>query len=94
MKITLFTHKSCVKCRSLKKLLQSILPDFGLRYETAVLELDVEDSNTLADLIMLNAEFIPTINIGNALLTGERILNEGVLRGFLKDHINKLTGYA
>ena len=87
MKIKLFTHNSCVKCRSLKKLLYSILPDFGLRYETAVMELNVEDSNTLADLTMLNAEFLPTMNIGDAVLTGERIMNEGVLRAFIKDHI-------
>jgi len=87
MKIKLFTYNGCVKCRGLKKLLQNILPDFGLRYETAVMELDVEDSNTLADLTMLNAEFLPTMNIGDAVLTGERIMNEGVLRAFIKDHI-------
>ena len=92
MKIKLFTHNGCVKCRSLKKLLQSILPDLGLRYETAVMELDVEDSNTLADLTMLNAEFLPTMNIGDAVLTGERIMNEGVLRDFIRAHMKKVTG--
>lgn len=92
MKIKLFTHKSCAKCRGLKKLLQSILPELGLLYETAITELDVEDSNTLADLMMLNVEFIPTINIGDAVLTGERIMNEGVLRDFIRAHMKKVTG--
>jgi glutaredoxin len=92
MKIKLFTHKDCVKCRDLKKLLQSILPELGLRYETAITELDVENSNTLADLMMLDVEFIPTLNIGDAVLTGERIMNEGVLRDFIRAHMKKVTG--
>ncbi len=92
MKIKLFTHKGCAKCRSLKKLLQSILPELGLRYETTIMELDVEDPNTLADLMMLDVEFIPTMNIGDAVLTGERIMNEGVLRDFIKAHMTKVTG--
>jgi glutaredoxin len=92
MKIKLFTHKDCVKCRGLKKLLQSILPELGLQYETAITELDVEDSDTLADLMMLDTEFIPTINIGDAVLTGEWIMNEGVLRDFIRAHMKKVTG--
>jgi len=92
MKMGLFTHRDCAKCRSVKKLLQSILPELGLQYETAIAELDVDDSNALADLMMLNTEFVPTLNIGDAVLTGEKIVNETVLRGFIKAHMKKVTG--
>jgi len=92
MKIKLFAHKSCAKCRSVKKLLQNILPELGLKYETAITELDIDDSNALADLMMLNTEFVPTLSIGDVVLTGEEIVNETVLRGFIKAHMKKVTG--
>jgi glutaredoxin len=92
MKIKLFTHKGCAKCRRLKKLLQSILPELGMEYETAIEELEVDDSDALADLTMLDTEFVPTLNIGDAVLTGEKVMNEAVLRNFVKAHMKKVTG--
>jgi glutaredoxin len=92
MKIKLFTHKDCVKCRGVKRLLNSILPELGMAYETAIDELDIGDPDALADLTMLDTEFVPTINIGDAVLTGEKIMNETVLRNFIKAHMKKVTG--
>gem|GEM_PF-886351 len=92
MKMKLFAHKGCAKCRSVKQLLQSILPELGLQYKTAIAELDIGNSDVLADLMMLNTECVPTLSIGDGVLTGEQTMDEAVLRDFLKAHIKKLTG--
>jgi len=63
-----------------------------MEYETAIEELEVDDSDALADLTMLDTEFVPTLNIGDAVLTGEKVMNEAVLRNFVKAHMKKVTG--
>jgi hypothetical protein len=41
----------------------------------------------LADLMMLNIEYTPTINIGNATITGDEILDEVNLRRFIESNM-------
>lgn len=88
MKIELFTSEGCANCRKLKKILHNLLPELGLIYEEAVEERDVSKTDVLADLIMLNTEVIPTLNIYNKKLIGELATDEKTLRAFLVTNLN------
>jgi len=59
----------------------------GLNYESSVVELDIDNTDVLADLMMLNIEYTPTINIGNATITGDEILDVANLRRFIEFNI-------
>jgi glutaredoxin len=83
----LYAHEGCANCKKTKAILLKLLPEMGLNYESIVVELDVENTNVLADLMMLNIEYIPTINIGNATITGDEILDEANLRRFVEFNI-------
>ncbi len=87
--IKLFTHEGCANCREAKKLLQRVLPDFGASYETHVLERDIEDSEALAELLMLNTEHVPAITIGRKVLTGEDAIDEGKIRAALSSELRR-----
>ena len=91
MKIELYTSEGCVNCCKIKKILPKILVEFNLKYEDSVVERDVSATNVLADLIMLDAEQIPTLCINNATLTGEQVTNEVVLKTFLANILNGKT---
>ncbi len=71
-------------------MLQRVLPDFGASYETHVLEMDIEDSEALAELLMLNTELVPTITIGGKVLSGEDATDEGKIRAALSSELKKL----
>ena len=64
-----------------------LLPEMGLNYESSVVELDIDNTDVLADLMMLNIEYTPTINIGNATITGDEILDVANLRRFIEFNI-------
>ncbi|MGC8936550.1 MAG: glutaredoxin family protein [Candidatus Methanomethylicaceae archaeon] len=81
--IKLFTSEGCVNCRSTKKLLQRLLQEFGSSYENEVLELDIKDPDALAELLMLNTEYVPTVIIGEVILTGKDVTDEGKIRAAL-----------
>lgn len=81
--IKLFTSEGCVNCRSTKKLLQKLLQELGASYETEVLELDIKDPDALAELLMLNIEYVPTLVIGEVILTGKDATDEGKIRAAL-----------
>jgi hypothetical protein len=83
----LYTHDGCANCKKVKILLLKLLPEMGLNYESSVVELDIDNSDVLADIIMLNIEYTPTINIGNATITGDEILDEANLRRFVESNI-------
>jgi hypothetical protein len=70
-----------------KELLMKLLPEMGLNYESSVVELDIDNTDVLADLMMLNIEYTPTINIGNATITGDEILDVANLRRFIEFNI-------
>jgi hypothetical protein len=89
MQINLFTHEGCVNCNKVKNELQKILPEMGFSYQSVIRELDIDDPDVLADLIMLDTEQVPTLSLGSALLTGKEIMNEGMLRTFLSDQLKK-----
>ncbi|MCQ5362217.1 MAG: glutaredoxin family protein [Candidatus Methanomethylicia archaeon] len=87
--IKLFTHEGCANCRKAKKLLQMVLPDFGASYEAHVLEMDIEDPEALAELLMLNTERVPTITIGGKVLSGEDAIDEGKIRAALSSELKR-----
>ncbi|MCX8182549.1 MAG: thioredoxin family protein [Candidatus Methanomethyliaceae archaeon] len=87
--IRLFTHEGCSNCKIAKKLLQKVLPEYGASYETHVYEMDIEDPDVLAELLMINAEQVPTITIGEVVLTGEDATDESKIRALLS---SKLKG--
>lgn len=53
------------------------------------MELDIEDPDALAELLILNAEHVPTIVVGDVIVTGEDAINEEKLRSIL---VPKLKG--
>ncbi len=81
--IRLFTHEGCVNCKSAKKILQELLPEFGVSYETYVSELDIVDPDALAELLMLNTERVPTITIGDRVLSGNDAIDKEKIRAIL-----------
>lgn len=83
----LYTHQGCANCKKVKELLMKLLPEMGLNYESSVVELDIDNTDVLADLMMLNIEYTPTINIGNATITGDEILDVANLRRFIEFNI-------
>lgn len=83
----LYTHEGCANCKKVKALLLKLLPEMGLNYESSVVELDINNTDALADLMMLNIEYIPIIKIGNATITGDEILDETNLRRFVESNI-------
>ena len=89
MQINLYTHEGCVNCKKVKVNLQRILPEMGFNYNSTVKELDIDDPDILADLLMLDTEQVPTICAGNASLTGKEIMDEATLRTFLSEQLKK-----
>ena len=89
MQLSLFTHEGCVNCKKVKAQLQKILPEMGLQYESTVKELDIDNPDVLADLMMLDTEQVPTISSGSALLTGKALLDEKTLREFISTQLEK-----
>lgn len=83
-KIKLFTHEGCNNCQRVKDMIEKILPELGLNYESAIIELDIDDPDVLADLMMLDTEYVPTISAGDSVLTGRGVLDEVALRDFIK----------
>jgi glutaredoxin len=83
-KIKLFTHEGCANCKKVKSMIETILPELGLNYGSAIIELDIDDPDALADLMMLDTEYVPTMNAGDSVLTGKDILNQSLLRGFIE----------
>ena len=68
-------------------MLLRIMPQMGMDYKSSVTELDIDDAGALADIMMLNVETVPTLNIGMATLTGDPILDESILRRFIESNI-------
>lgn len=87
----LYTHEGCANCKKVKAILMKLLPEMGLNYESSVVELDIDSTDVLADLILLNIEYTPTINIGKATITGNKILDEANLRRFVESNIKTLA---
>jgi glutaredoxin len=83
----LYTHKGCANCKKVKAVLLKLLPEMGLNYESSVVERDIDNTDVLADLMILDIEYTPTINIGNATITGDEILDEANLRRFVESNI-------
>jgi len=88
MPIELFTSAGCVNCRKLKKLLPQTLAKNGVSIKD-VIERDVCDATVLADLLMLGVDTIPTLRIGDSIITGEDAANEAKLNAFLKENLKK-----
>jgi glutaredoxin len=90
MKIKLYTHKGCVNCIKVKAALQRILPEFGLLYTSSVSELDIDDADVLAELLMINAESVPVVMLGGSTLTGASVLDEGRIRNLVIANLSSL----
>ncbi len=86
MQVELFTSSGCINCRKLKKILPRLLSEHGARIESVV-ERDVGDAAVLADLMMLNADTIPTLRIGDSIITGEEATDELKLTVFLRKNL-------
>uniref|UniRef100_A0A7C3J2R0 Glutaredoxin domain-containing protein n=1 Tax=Candidatus Methanomethylicus mesodigestus TaxID=1867258 RepID=A0A7C3J2R0_9CREN len=84
MRIELYTSETCSNCRKLKKLLPELLSGFGLKYEEVIVERNVEDSDVLADLLLLNTEIIPALHANGLLLNGEATLKPELLKNFIE----------
>jgi glutaredoxin len=94
MKIKLYTHKGCVNCSKVKASLQRILPEYGLTYSSTILELDIDNAETLAELLMMNTESVPVVVVGETPLAGASVLNEGFLRDVLTANLDSLRERA
>lgn len=65
-------------------MLPDVLSCFGLKYEDVIVERNVEDSDALADLLLLNTEIIPSLHAKGLILNGEATLNPELLKAFIK----------
>ncbi|RLE48460.1 MAG: hypothetical protein DRJ31_07220 [Candidatus Methanomethylicota archaeon] len=84
-KVELFKTPTCVKCPITKKLLAKILSEKGLSYEDYVVERDVtQDSDAMAELLMLNALTTPVVRFGDIVLYEEDAVKEDKLREVLR----------
>lgn len=92
MKIKLYTRGGCANCAKVKALLQKLLPDYGLSYSKTVSELDIDDGNILAELLMMNAVSVPVLALGDSSLLGPAILDEGELRRLVTANLAALKG--
>jgi glutaredoxin len=90
MKIKLYSHKGCVNCSKVKVVLQRILPQYGLAYASSVSELDIDDADALAELLMMNTESVPVVVLGGSFLAGASVLDEGRLRSLVAANLDAI----
>ncbi|MDI9643788.1 MAG: glutaredoxin domain-containing protein [Candidatus Verstraetearchaeota archaeon] len=87
MKLELFTSDTCVNCRMLKKNLKEVLKEIGEDYGGVVLERNIDnDSDALADLLMLNLDSVPVIRIGNRVYEWDSVKERESLKRALMAH--------
>lgn len=90
MRIKLYSHKGCMNCAKVKAMLERILPDYGIDYPKAVLELDIDDAAVLTELLMMNTESVPVLVLGGSSLSGTSVLDEGRIRDLLTLNLEAL----
>lgn len=88
MKIELFTSDTCANCKTLKKYLREVLGEMEEDYDRVVLEKSIEDSEVLAELLMLNIDSVPIIRIGEDIFSWEKLKNRTSLKKILMDRKN------
>lgn len=90
MKIKLYTQEGCVNCARVKAILRRMLPEFNLAYSATVSELDISDSEVLAELMMMDASSVPVIVLGSSSLIGPPVLDQTRLRGLIGTNLEAL----
>jgi len=88
MKIEFFTSETCANCKMLKKHLRAVLGEIGEDYDRVVLEKSIENSEVLAELLMLNIDSVPIIRIGEDIFGWEKLKDRASLKKILMDHKN------
>jgi glutaredoxin len=83
MKIKIYTQGGCINCTRVKGILLRALPEFGLEYASSVSEIGIDDSEVLAELIMMGAESVPVVVLGSSSLFGPPVLDEERLRNLI-----------
>ncbi|MEN3007000.1 MAG: thioredoxin family protein [Candidatus Methanosuratincola petrocarbonis] len=86
MRLELFTSKTCANCKVLKKHLKELLGELGEDYDKVVSERSIEDSEVMAELLMLNVDSVPVIRIGGELFGWDRIRDKASLKKILTEH--------
>ena len=79
-KIKLYTQKGCVNYTKAKDALQKTLPEYNLNYSDAVSEIDIGNTEALAELIMMGAQSVPVVAFGSKALLGPPALDQACLR--------------
>ncbi|MEJ5292998.1 MAG: hypothetical protein WHS82_05290 [Candidatus Methanosuratincola sp.] len=80
-KIKLYKSPSCTRCPIAKFILNRVLVTMGLDYESTVVERDTEnDSEAMAELLMLDCDKTPVIRLGGSLIKEEEALVERTVR--------------
>ncbi|MEM2128575.1 MAG: thioredoxin family protein [Candidatus Methanosuratincola sp.] len=86
MRLELFTSETCANCRALKKNLRAVLGEIGEDYERVVSEKSIEDSEVMAELLMLNVDSVPVIRIGGEVFEWGRIKERAALKKILMEY--------
>lgn len=83
MRLELFISESCTNCRVLKKQLKEVLDEMGEDYERVVSERSVEDSEVMAELLMLNVDSVPVIRFQDEVYKLDNIRDKKILKEIL-----------
>ncbi len=94
MKIKFYTHRGCGNCMKVKSILQKTLPEYGLAYASSTSELDIDNADVLAELLMMDTESVPVVVIGEKTLSGPSVLDETLLRSLLLQNLESLKSNA
>ncbi|MBC7121065.1 MAG: hypothetical protein H5T33_05790 [Candidatus Methanosuratus sp.] len=87
-KIKLYKSPSCTRCPIAKFILNRVLVTMGLDYASLVEERDTEnDSEAMAELLMLNCNNTPVIKLGNVLIKEKEALVERIVRNGIESWI-------
>lgn len=80
-KIRFYKSPSCTRCPVAKFILRRVLVTVGLDYDAVVEERDTEnDSEAMAELLMLDCDKTPVIKLGEKLIREEEALIEKTVR--------------
>ncbi|MEJ5292076.1 MAG: thioredoxin family protein [Candidatus Methanosuratincola sp.] len=86
MKLEIFTSETCANCKVLKKHLKELMAELGEDYGETVVERSIDDSDVMAELLMLNVDSIPVMRIGGKVYEWQSIKDKAGLKKILTEH--------